>query len=373
MLLINSNMKPKKDTHNVNILSKSYGISLDDVNHSNTCVIDTGTAGDAEIFKETNILNTDVSFVCMDTSGSMYQKTAQKLEEKGYEVYKIDLNNDKDSDGINICDDEKYLSFTCDKIAGYYFSDSFFRQSVSHWLQIGLCLNRDENKHVRNLMEYISMDKNEIENIINQSMFSKKRLSNIWESVKHNFQITQIELHDQIDRELISNNTCLLKEFETKAFTKGTVPLKSFKHSKCALFVIPKDDNLQTSEWIFDIIIDKLIACSDNILDGNPIHIIYDRSGFGSYPLSNLLTDNLIIMKKSCVRISFIVRSLDEFTKLDINGYLDILLLFGESAILQNKKHSIRKRAIQKEHVCKIVMLRWGCPQFSIFDKKISS
>ena len=82
----NNSYKLKKIASYKKILSKRYGIPFTETDSINTCIIDTENANGADTFEEANLLHTDVSFVCVDTSNEMYEKTSDILREKGYKV-----------------------------------------------------------------------------------------------------------------------------------------------------------------------------------------------------------------------------------------------------------------------------------------------
>ena len=366
----NNSYKLKKIASYKKILSKRYGIPFTETDSINTCIIDTENANGADTFEEANLLHTDVSFVCVDTSNEMYEKTSDILREKGYKVWKIDLNNDIDTDGIDIFRIDQISSYLKDY---YHKNSNFYREGFKIMFQIGifLMLQEHENPSICSLEKYLISNYDKFEEKVKNC--GNEGILLAWKNMKSNFPEKMVKT---LNTEGIS---CLHQlEANENAFTKGNVTLESFKTGKCALFIIPKRGNSENCEFVLNVIASYLMSMTveDYKPYEIPIHIIYDCSACN--PENITFLKNARFMPAKCnMNVSLLARSLDcfmEFAKrLDastIEHYVGTVLLMGKDVIpRKRKKHNSHKA----EKECKIIIRCGSFPSFLYFDKGIQN
>ena len=303
---IDKNHLQDNPMHYKKLLSRNYGIPFDDTHHINTLVIGELGVGKTQLFEVPNILYTDVSFVCMDTFfGEMYKQTERELKEKKYKVFKIDLNNDANTDGIDIFKMENVSTF----LADYYYPDeSFYNGVFNYMLQVGLYLTNQEYKNplVENLKECFLNDKTE-------EMLKKYpsvEALNKWKHIKK--CIPEGLIKDTFKAE----SNCYLNEIAeyNNAFTRGNINLEDFNNGKCALFIIPKRDGNQSNELMLNLIVDELM----DIVERNykpyeiPIHIIHDC--FAVNTKSDLFLKDMAFMNGMYnMNVSLVVQTMEQF------------------------------------------------------------
>lgn len=274
-------------------------------------------------------IDPDVSFVCVDTSNEMYEKTSDMLRKRGYKVWKIDMNNDIDTDGIDIFRVNQISSYLKDY---YHKNSNFYKEGLKIMFQIGifLMLQEHENPSICSLEKYLISNYDKFEEKVKNC--GNEEIIFVWKNMKSNFPEKLVKI---LNAEGIS---CLrqLKANEN-AFTKGNVTLESFKIGKCALFIIPKRGSSENCEFAMNVIISCLMSMTDEDYKPYkiPIHIIYDCSA-GNPENITFLTNTHYMPVKYNMNVSLLARSLDcfiEFAKrLDTNTiehYVGTVLLMG--------------------------------------------
>ena len=86
------------------IMTQNVAIGYNDFNHRrnlNTLVIGGSGAGKTRFYAKPNLLQGNVSFVCLDPKGELLRETGEAMKAMGYNVKVLNLINMKDSDRYN--------------------------------------------------------------------------------------------------------------------------------------------------------------------------------------------------------------------------------------------------------------------------------
>jgi len=309
--------------------------------NNNDIIIGTSGCGKTMGYVIPNILHTTDSFICVDTKGSIYNRTKASLKKRGYRVELLDFKTPDNStlgyspfDYVRMYDDGSFNELDIKSITDVVnpisldLKDPFWQQSAGEYMQWAISYMLSflpENEHTMDSVLTLinSISSSEFDNMVQESEYDEPsglaaRLGRTILDTKHGAE----KMYNSILGILRSNlGRINAKELNKLYLSKKRVNFADLGREKTALFVNISDTDRSLDSLLnlfYSQALQSLVNSADNDYEDNrlrvPTRLILDdfASNFVIPSFDNIIS----VIRSRDIYVSVIIQSLSQLNSM---------------------------------------------------------